>query len=334
MNQKLLTVGLVGFVTLALMGSDGPDARAEEIGPRLQQTPGLHVAEVTRGRLNSEITVGATVVCDERDVAVVPAGANGFVERLRVRATQCTVRQGEALGDLYVPDWFAPQMAYVAVRDLKCPGAADLAERAGRRLRRLGMPEDLIRVLERTGRPQSHVTLTAPIAGVVSDLSAREGMRVTSGSLLFRINGLSTVWVNAEIPESLGREVRSGDSVTARTATLPDAVFSGTVATVLPSAKLANRTAIAIASVALANPKMQLLPGTLVTVRFAPAAGADVLLVPSEAVISMGNRPLVTVVENDGRFRPVSVETGSQSGGQTEIRSGLTLGQKVIVFDI
>ena len=290
------------------------------------------MAEVTRGRLDSEITVGATVVCDERDVAVVPAGANGFVERLRVRATQCTVRQGEALGDLYVPDWFAPQMAYVAVRDLKCPGAADLAERAGRRLRRLGMPEDLIGVLERTGRPQSHVTLTAPIAGVVSDLPAREGMRVTSGSLLFRINGLSTVWVNAEMPESLGREVRSGDSVTARTATLPEAVFSGTVATVLPGAKLANRTAIA--SVALANPKMQLLPGTLVTVRFAPAAGADVLLVPSEAVIAMGNRSLVTAVENDGRFGPVSVETGSQSGGQTEIRSGLTLGQKVIVFDI
>jgi Cu(I)/Ag(I) efflux system membrane fusion protein len=332
MNQKLLTVGLIGFVTLALMGSDGPDARAEEIGPRLQQAPGLRVAEVTRCRLNSEITVGATVVCDERDVTVVPAGANGFVERLRVRATQCTVRQGEALGDLYVPHWFAPQVAYLAVRDLKCPGAADLAEGAGRRLRRLGMPEDLIRVLERTGRPQSHVTLTAPISGVVSDLTVREGMRVTSGSPLFRINGLSTVWVNAAMPESLGREVRSGDSVTARTATLPDAVFSGTVATVLPSAKLANRTAIA--SVALANPEMQLLPGMLVTLRFAPAAGADVLLVPSQAVIALGNRPVVTVVESDGRFRPVSVETGSQSGGQTEIRSGLTLGQKVIVFDI
>jgi Cu(I)/Ag(I) efflux system membrane fusion protein len=332
MNQKLLTVGLVGFVTLGLMGSDGPDARAEEIGPRLQQTPGLRVAEVTRGRLNSEITVGATVVCDERDVAVVPAGANGFVERLRVRATQCTVRQGEALGNLYVPDWFAPQVAYLAVRDLKCPGAAELAEGAGRRLRRLGMPEDLIRVLQRTGRPQSHVTLTAPISGVVSDLTAREGMRVTSGSLLFRINGLQTVWVNAEMPESLGREVRSGDSVTARTATLPDAVFSGTVATILPSAKLAKRTVIA--SVALANPEMQLLPGTMMTLRFAPAAGADVLLVPSEAVIAMGNGPLVMVVEDDGRFRPVSVETGLQSGGQTEIRSGLTLGQEVIVFDL
>jgi membrane fusion protein, copper/silver efflux system len=332
MNQKLLTVGLVGFVTLGLLGSDGPDARAAEIGPRLHQAHGLRVAEVTRGRLNSEITVGAAVVCDERDVAVVPARANGFVEHLRVPATQCTVRQGEVLGDLYVPDWFAPQVAYLAVRDLQCPGAADLAEGAGRRLRRLGMPEDLIHVLERTGRPQSHVTLTAPVSGVVTELIAHEGMRVTSGSPLFRINGLSTVWVNAEVPESLGREVRSGETVTAHTATLPDAVFSGTVAAVLPGAKVAHGTAIA--SVALANPEMQLLPGTSVTLRFAPAVGADVLLVPSEAVISIGNRPVVTVVENDGRLRPVSIETGSQSGGETEIRSGLTLGQKVIVFDI
>jgi membrane fusion protein, copper/silver efflux system len=332
MNQKLLTVGLAGFVTLGIVSSGGPDARAEEIGPRIQQTPALRVAEVTRGRLNSEITVGATVACDERDVALVPAGANGIVERLRVRATQCTVRNGEALGDLYVPDWFAPQVAYLAVRDLKCPGAADLAEDAGRRLRRLGMPEDLIRVLERTGRPQSQVVLTAPIAGIVTELSAHEGMRVTSGSLLFRINGLSTVWANAEVPESPGREVRTGDTVTARTATLPDAAFSGTVATVRPSGKAANRTVIA--SVTLANPEMQLLPGMSVTLAFAPVAGADVLLVPSEAVIATGNRPVVTVVEAGGRLRPVRVETGSQGDGQTEIRSGLTLGQKVIVFDI
>ena len=67
------------------------------------------------------------------------------------------------------------------------------------------------------------------------------------------------------------------------------------------------------------------------TVQFAPAGLSDLLLVPSEAVIETGTRRVVMLAEGDGRFRPVSVETGVQGGGQTEIRSGLSVGQKVVV---
>jgi len=262
-------------------------------------------------------------------VALVQARASGFVERLRVRAPLDTVHQGEALADLYVPDWVAAQVEYLAVRDLQSPGAADLANGARQRLRLAGMPEDLIRRLEKTGRPQSRFTLTAPISGVVSELTAREGMTVTTGAPLFRINGLSTVWVNAEVPESLGQAVHPGDPVKARTAALPGAVFDGTVGAVLPGVDLATRTLTA--RVALPNPKMQLMPRMFVTVKFAPAAGADVLMVPSEAVIETGTRRVVIVAESDGRFRPVNVETGAQDAGQAEVRSGLALGQKVVV---
>jgi Cu(I)/Ag(I) efflux system membrane fusion protein len=191
------------------------------------------------------------------------------------------------------------------------------------------MPEDLIRRLEKTGTPQSRFTLTAPISGIVTELTVREGMTVTMGSPLFRINGLSKVWVNAEVPESLEQDVHPGDPVKARTAALPGEVFDGTISAVLPSVNLATRTLTA--RVSLPNPKMQLLPGMFMTVQFAPGAKSDVLMVPSEAVIETGTRRVVMVSEGDGRFRPVNVETGAQSSGQTEIRSGLTLGQKVVV---
>jgi len=331
MDQKLLTVGLVGVIALGLIGAAGGDTPALENRPHLAETHGLQVAEVTRGRLTPEITASATVVFDEREVATVQAGATGTLERLRVRATPATVRQGDTLADLYVPTWFAPQMEYQAVTNVRYPGAAHLAEDADHRLRRLGMPDDLVQTLGRTGTPQSRLTLIAPISGVLTDLTAHEGMKVTRGSTLFRINGLSTVWVNAEVPESLGQELRTGDAVKAQTTTLPGSVFSGTVASVLPSVNLASRSTIA--DVALANSATRLLPGILVTLQLAPTGGSDVLLVPSEAVIEAGSRRVVTVVENDGRFRPVSVETGLQSSGRTEIRSGLTLGQKVILFE-
>jgi len=154
-------------------------------------------------------------------------------------------------------------------------------------------------------------------------------MTVTMGSPLFRINGLSKVWVNTEVPESLEQHVHAGDPVKARTQALPGEVFDGTISAVLPSVSLATRTLTA--RVALPNPKLKLLPGMFMTVQFVSDAGSDVLMVPSEALIETGTRRVVMVSEGNGRFRPVNVETGAQSGGQTEIRSGLTLGQKVVV---
>ena len=307
----------------------GADTGAIEISPRLQQNLGVRTALVARGQLHPEITASASVAYDERDVALVQARANGFVERLRVRATLDAVREGEPLADLYVPDWVAAQVEYLAVKDLNSPGAADLADGARQRMRLAGMPEDLIRALEKRGRPQSRFTLLAPISGVVTELMAREGMTVTVGSSLFRINGLRKVWVNAEVAETLGERVHRGDAVHARTAALPGVAFDGRVGAILPSVNVATRTLTA--RVELANPKRELLPGMFVTVQFAPAALADVLLVPSEAVIETGTRRVVMLAEGDARFRRVNVETGTQGGGQTEIRSGLALGQKVVV---
>jgi len=302
---------------------------AIQISPRLEQNLGVRTALVTQGQLKSEITASATVGYDERDLALVQSRASGFIERLRVRATFDAVRQGDPLADLYVPDWVAAQVEYLAVRGLTSPGAADLVEAARQRMRLAGMPEELIRALEKSGAPQTRFTLTAPIRGVITELTAREGMTVASGAPLFRINGLKTVWVNAEVPEALGERVHGGAVVQARTPALPGAVFDGKVGAVLPSVNATTRTVTA--RVELENPKMQLLPGMFVTVQFTPVVGQDVLMVPSEAVIETGTRHVVMLSEGDGKFRPVNVETGTQGGGQTEIRSGLSVGQRVVV---
>lgn len=329
--QRFAHPGKSPFMDMQLVPvvEGGADAGGIEISPRLQQNLGVRIAPIVRGQLHPEITASANVAYDERDVALVQARANGFVERLRVRAALDPVRAGEPLADLYVPDWVAVQVEYLAVKDLKSPGAADLVDGARQRLRLAGMPEDLIRTLERSGKPQSRFTLVAPISGVVTELMAREGMTVATGSPLFRINGLRKVWVNAEVPETLGEHVHRGDAIQARTAALPGVVFDGTVAAVLPSVSVATRTLTA--RVELANPKMQLMPGMFVTVQFAPAGLSDALLVPSEAVIETGTRRVVMLAEGGGQFRPVSVETGVQGGGQTEIRSGLTVGQQVVI---
>jgi Cu(I)/Ag(I) efflux system membrane fusion protein len=85
------------------------------------------------------------------------------------------------------------------------------------------------------------------------------------------------------------------------------------------------------ARVELANPGGELKPGMFATVDFTPAARAEVLAVPSEAVIQTGKRSVVIVAQDNGRFASVEVETGIEAGGRTEIRNGLEPGQKVVV---
>jgi Cu(I)/Ag(I) efflux system membrane fusion protein len=191
------------------------------------------------------------------------------------------------------------------------------------------MTQEQIRLVESTGKVHARLTVNAPITGVVTELGAREGMTVMAGAALFRINGLGTVWINAEVPENIASQVRPGNPVEARTPALPGTTFKGRVSAILPEVALATRTLKV--RIEVANSNGRLVPGMFATVNFAPAAKKEMLLVPTEAVIQTGKRSVVMVAQGDGRFVPVDVEVGVETGGQTEIRSGLKAGQKVVV---
>ena len=270
-----------------------------------------------------------TVAYNERDVAVVTARVNGYVERLHVRAQLDPVRKGQPLADIYVPEWIAAQEEYLSVKRMQGQGADALLAAARQRMLLAGMNEDQVRSVEAGGKVQPRYTLTAPIGGVIAELGAREGMTAAAGAMLFRINGLGSVWIYAEIPESAAARVTPGTAVEARTPALPERVFKGRVAALLPEVNATTRTLKA--RVEIANAGGVLTPGMFASVNFAPAARASVLLVPSEAVIQTGQRAVVIAENADGKFQPVEVETGGEANGQTEIRKGLVAGQKIVV---
>ncbi len=305
------------------------NAGGVSISPQLQQNLGMRTAEVKLGNLPSSLSAVGSVAWNERDVAVLQARAGGFVERLAVRAPLEAVRQGQVLAELYVPDWVAAQEEFLSLRQMSGEGTAALRDGARQRMRLVGMTPAQIALVERTGRAQPRLAIIAPISGVISELAIREGMTVMPGSPLFRINGLSRVWVNAEVPEAMAAQLRPGTVVAAEATAFPSKTFTGRVSAILPEVDASTRTLKA--RVELANPKAELVPGMFATLHFASAAREPVLLVPSEAVIRTGTRTVVFVREANGRLRSVSVTTGSDSQGQTEIRSGLAAGQQVVV---
>ena len=332
-GQKFDKPGKSPFMDMQLVpvyGADSDDGTVS-ISPRVQQNLGVRTAAVTKGKLSAAIVAVGSVAYNERDVVLVQARSNGFIERLHVRVPLDLVRKGQPLAELYVPDWIAAQEEFLAVRRMQGSDMASVLDGARQRMRLAGMSSEQVRLVESSGKVHARMTIAAPVSGVIAELGARDGMTVTAGAQLFRINGISSVWVNAEIPENLAAKVRPGDAVEARAPALPGSVFKGKVSAILPEVNAATRTLKA--RIELANPNGQLVPGMFASLTFASGGGAsaDVLLVPSEAVIQTGTRSVVMLAQEGGKFMPVEVELGSESNGQTEIRKGLALGQKIVV---
>jgi Cu(I)/Ag(I) efflux system membrane fusion protein len=269
------------------------------------------------------------VAWNERDQQVVAARAMGFVEKLHVRATLDRVSAGAPLVDLYVPDWVAAQEEYLAVARMTGPGIDALRGAARARMRQAGMDEALIERVARDGSVSARVTLAAPIGGVVSELMAREGATVMPGMPLLRLQGTGTVWVEGQVPESQAALLKPGARVRATSPAVPGRTFEGRVQALLP--EVDTRTRTLKARLELANPGAALVPGMFVQMRFARPGREKTLLVPTDAVIHTGRRSVVMLAEDGGRFRPVEVKTGLESGGQTEIVTGLSAGQRVVL---
>jgi membrane fusion protein, copper/silver efflux system len=309
-------------------GVDGDDATVT-VSSGIEQNLGLRTTQVVEATVAARVSAVGSVAFNERDQVIVQARATGFVERLYVRATLDPVRKGQPLADLYVPDWVAAQQEFLAVRNMQGVDLATLLDAARERMQQAGMTDEQIRLVESTGRVQPRLTLTAPIGGVVVELMAREGMTVMAGATLFRINGLATVWANAEVPESQAALVRPGAKVRAKSDAVPGVTFDGRVQAILPEVNPATHTLKA--RMELANAGGRLVPGMFVTMQFTDLRAEKTLMVPTDAVIQTGQRSLVMLAEDSGRFRPAEVETGIESGGQTEIKRGLQAGQKVVV---
>lgn len=332
-GKKFEAPGKSPFMDMMLVpayaGAAGADASTVTVSPRIQQNLGLRTGEVSEASLAPEVLAVGAIAWNERDQALVQARALGYVERLHARAVLDRVAKGQALFDLYVPDWVAAQEDFLSLRRMQGSDLAPLLDAARSRMRQAGMSEAQIALVEQSGAVQARITLYAPIAGVLTELDAREGSTVMPGMTLARINGLATVWAEAQVPESQAAQLRVGARVKARSPALPGTEFAGRVQALLPVVDTGTRTLRV--RMELGNPGGRLVPGMFVEMALSGQPQEKALLIPSEALIRTGRRTLVMVAEADGSFRPAEVETGIEAGDKTEIRRGLRAGQKVVL---
>ena len=327
-QQRFEAPGKSPFMDMQLVPkyADASESAASvRIDPGIQQNLGVRLATVSRGSFDRQLEVTGVLAFNDRDVALLQARAAGYVERTYARAPGDVVAAGAPIADVLVPEWAALQEELVALRHAASP---ELLAAARQRLLLAGMPAGLVEQVARSGKVRPVITLSAPIAGVISALDVRPGMTLSAGAPLARINGLGRVWLEAAVPEVQAAGLKVGQTVGARLPALPEHPVVGTLASILPENDRQSRTLRL--RIELPNPDGQLRPGMTAQVNLALAGPAEVLQIPSEAVIRTGKRDLVMLAEDQGRFRPVEVRLGADSDGRVAVLQGLDEGQRVV----
>ncbi|HWR52985.1 MAG TPA: efflux RND transporter periplasmic adaptor subunit, partial [Bryobacteraceae bacterium] len=177
-------------------------------------------------------------------------------------------------------------------------------------------------------RERSHSTLTAPFAGIVTQLSAAPGETADTDNELMTVADLSTVWVLGDGYEKDIHAVREGRQAEVVIAAYPERTFTGTITYVSDMLDPSTRTAKV--RVEVPNPEDLLKVEMFATVRIPGAAVREVLAVPDDALQQVGGDTVVFVRTGDGLFEKRALKLGDRNGGWVEVTGGLAAGEMVV----
>ncbi len=221
--------------------------------------------------------------------------------------------------------------AEVKDAEAKAAGARAAVSKITEQIRRFGWSDtDLARLSAEhaaSNHTACHSILRAPFAGIVTSHHAVGSEVVEQGTELLAITDMSWVWVLADVYEKDLSQVRPGQAVRVRVASYPEEVFTGKIAYVADV--IDPRTRTAKVRCLLANDRGLLKLAMFATMELSVGRTAPALTVPASSIQQMDGRPVVFVRTAETRFRKREVETGMESEGFIEIRSGLREGETV-----
>jgi cobalt-zinc-cadmium efflux system membrane fusion protein len=148
------------------------------------------------------------------------------------------------------------------------------------------------------------IAVTAPIAGTITKREVNPGAGVKEGDTLFAIADLSTVWVMANVPEAQVNRLRAGARAEVRPPADGARTITGQVNFIDPGATMTGG-----------------------------APGATEVVIPSEAVQRLAERPAVFIPDEKepGHFTLRYVELGGEADGYRRVISGLKPGERLVI---
>jgi len=272
------------------------------------QRMNVRTALVGHGPVRREFRALGLVAYDKTRLHDITIEFDGWLQKLYVNSTGTIVKEGDPLFQVYspslYPDLHNTDPTYLVPSDFF---GGESSSRLGRR----------------------GILYRSTASGTVIETTVVEGQRIKEGERIFRLADLSSLWVEAQIPESDLAYVHEGQAVVVRVTYGPGRTYPGAVQRILP--QVDDLTRSATARIVLPNPDGSLRAGMFVEVRLATELADDAVLVPEMAVLRSGEHNTVFVALPGGLFEPREVKLGARSeGGFFQVLGGLRAGETIV----
>ena len=321
---------------------EGEDTASSDSGLKISaekiQKMGVKSEAAKLQMLDKTVRASGRVELDESRNYSVTAKFEGYIERLHVNTSGQPVGRGQPLFEVYSPELVSAQREYaIAAQGVgklsEAGGEAQsamrqLAEASLQRLKNWDISDEQIKALAQSGNSKRTLTFRSPVAGIVTEKKAVQGMRFMPGETLFQVADVSSLWILADVFEQDIAAVNVGQKAKIRINAFPGESFEGRVAYVYPTLKAETRTVPV--RIELANPKGRLKPAMFAEVEIPVAGATSVVTVPNSAVIDSGKRQVVIVQLAEGRFEPRPVKLGARGGDFVQVLEGVKEGEQVV----
>ena len=322
---------------------------------------GLTTAKVTFADLHRTVEVNARVEMPWKQQAMITSLVPGKIDQVLVRPGE-TVTAGQELARVVSMELETIQLAM-----LQAASELDLAERlveqrrgldaegviagksvleaettlaqktaelriAEEKFRALGINGNTLKAIRTSGQPLRFVSITSPIAGIVTHADVRIGQVAKTTDHLYHVVDPSRVWIVGEVLESDVRHLDKGQPVAARFTAYPQKQFDGVIDHVRLKMDRQRRTQSVV--IAVDNGEGLLRPGMFGRVGIAVRVAKEAIVCPADAIIKSRGGRYVLVERSLGKYESRPVKLGLAKGKQVEVLEGVFPGDKVVVMGV
>jgi RND family efflux transporter MFP subunit len=174
--------------------------------------------------------------------------------------------------------------------------------------------------------------VTAPFAGIITIRNVNVGDLITANNTsfeMFHILQTDPLRVYFRIPQTESEDIAVGQTFDVQVGAQSAKTYPGKVIATSEAVSPDSRTMLV--QLQVDNAKNEILPGSYATVRVPQSALGKILILPDNTLIFRGKDQQVGVVDAKGVVQLRDVKVGRDFGIQSEILSGVTESDKVIV---
>ncbi len=293
----------------------------------------ISIITVGAGQISAHTQLNGRLAINPEQTEYIASRVPGRIEVLYVKEAGVPVRKGQPLYKIYSEQLASLQQEYLvaAAQAAEFPGDANfrqIYQGARQKLVLYGMTDGEIRSIESKRKSHPFVTYNAPSNGIVAELLITEGQYVGEGSSIMRLEGYSSLWVEADVYPSEVGNIRTGQQLKVVVPGWEDQPQTMVVSFLTPALE-SGRQLTQIRGT-IPNPNNQWQPGLQAFVLLPAKTSGNALTLPVDAVIREQRGMHVWIEKEKGKYVPRMVTTGMETADRVEITSGLEKGDKVV----